>query len=144
VIVVQCRACGEKNRIQPLELTEGHRCDSCKNPEPPVTHPLPATSRDLVEIGEVARVPILTVFVARSCAHSSALLPHLARIAEKLSEKALVLLIDVEVDGTFAMQAGVRGTPTYFVSRKKRMLLRHEGAAAPGEIERWLKEAARA
>ena len=61
-MVVACRACQQKNRIQPADLARVVRCGSCKAPLTPIAQPLEADAEIFDDVVARASLPVLVDF----------------------------------------------------------------------------------
>lgn len=91
--------------------------------------PALADETTFARLARASDAPIVVAFVASHCDASQALLPSLARMAERYAGQALVLRADVDQSPMLAEQYGVTATPTVLVVQDHEELTRMVGFA---------------
>ncbi|HTQ05626.1 MAG TPA: thioredoxin domain-containing protein, partial [Polyangiaceae bacterium] len=92
-MVRRCSACGQDNRVPARHLAHAGRCGACKATLPPLAQPLEVDEREFDEIVASATVPVLVDFWAPWCGPCRMVAPEVAKAAEKLAGKGVVLKV---------------------------------------------------
>lgn len=139
-----CAACGRSNRVAASHLADTGRCGACQATLPPVSAPIDADRALFDEILAGARVPVLVDFWAAWCAPCRAAAPHVKRVAEEMSGRALVVKVDSDAYGDVATRFGVRGIPNFVVLKDGKPVMQQAGMVDARVMRGWLEQAARA
>jgi thioredoxin 2 len=137
-MILKCPSCGRKNRSPAQRLAETGRCGACKTEISPVSAPIDADPETFDEIVSAAKVPVLVDFWAAWCGPCKMAAPEVARTAEEMKGRALVLKVDTERHPELAARFGVQGIPNFVVLRDGRTVFQQPGVVSSAQMKSWL------
>ncbi|MCC6729032.1 MAG: thioredoxin fold domain-containing protein [Chthonomonadales bacterium] len=140
--IVECEACGQRNRVPYERLGEAGTCGRCGKPLPAPRRPLDLPTEGAFErlVGG-ATPPVVVDFWAPWCGPCRAVAPELERVAEASSGRLLVAKVNTEELPALAQRHGIMGIPTMAVFLGGHEVARTSGARPAAAIEQFVRDA---
>ena len=134
-MIRNCPHCSAKNRIPAKHLAESGRCGACKQELPPLAEPVGVDNNLFVEITKEATVPVLVDFWAPWCGPCNMVAPEVAKAADNLAGKAIVIKVNTEDSPGLASQYEVRSIPNFALFRDGQLTWQQPGALGHQQLE---------
>jgi thioredoxin 2 len=135
--IIQCVACGAKNRVPAEKLGEGLLpvCGKCGKPLISV-HPMIVTDANFAEQVERSPLPVLVDMWAPWCGPCRMIAPIIEQLATELAGRVRVAKLNTDENPMTASRFSVRSIPTLLVLKNGKEIERLVGAVPKQEILR--------
>jgi thioredoxin 2 len=142
-LVVDCPACGQKNRLAYEHLGSPARCGQCKHDVQAPSVPLDVNqSADFDRLVAKSSIPVVVDFWAPWCGPCRMVAPELAKVAARARGRFLIVKVNTELLTDLGQRLNIRSIPTLAVFASGREAARTTGARPAADIEAFIQQAA--
>src|SRR6266571_3640048 len=115
--IIQCPACGSKNRVPSEKLREGLEpvCGRCKTPLSASAHPIIVTDANFAEEVERSPLPVLLDMWAPWCGPCRMIAPTIEQLVSELAGRVKVAKLNTDENPMTGSRFNVRSIPTLLV-----------------------------
>jgi thioredoxin 2 len=139
-VVVQCSACGQRNRLPYSRLAAQTRCGKCRTPLSPPHEPIETPDASAFDAAIAASdVPVVVDFWAPWCGPCRMVAPELARVAAANPGRYLILKVNTDAIPELGERFAVRSIPTMALFAGGRERGRTVGVRPAAEIEAFIQ-----
>ena len=141
-VIVECPACGKKNRLAYERLGDSVQCGQCKQAlrapgEPIEVH----QSADFDRLIAQSSLPVVVDYWAPWCGPCRMVAPELQKVATRQAGQAIVVKVNTDELSDLGQRFGIRSIPTLAVFEGGKEIARESGARPAPEIEAFIARA---
>lgn len=135
-MIVQCEACGQKNRLVVSRLPLGGSCGKCGADLGPPKAPVDVDAKAFDAIMAASSLPVLVDFWAPWCGPCVRAAPEVSKAAVALAGRAVVLKVNTQAHPELAQRFGIQGIPYFAVFERGQKIGEQTGLVDAARLER--------
>ena len=140
-VVVECAACGKKNRLPYERLGDAVRCGQCKQPLTAPAVPIEVHQTAVFDrLVAMSSLPVVVDYWAPWCGPCRMVAPELQKVATRQAGRMLVVKVNTDELSDLGQRFNIRSIPTLAVFANGREVARTSGARPASEIEAWVAQ----
>lgn len=144
-LLVECRQCGQRNRLRYERLGGKGRCGKCQAELPPPDEPIDVRSESVFDaLTSRSALPLLVDFWASWCGPCKMVAPEFVKVAAQGAGRWLVVKVNTEEAPNLGARFNIRAIPTMVVLQRGAELARQAGAMPAARITQFIEQAVRA
>ena len=134
-VLTKCPSCATTNRLPFTSLERATQCGKCHTALPFPSEPIDVSDAALFDAATAnSSVPIVVDFWAAWCGPCRMVAPEIAKVANELAGKALVLKVDTDAHQELSGRFGIRSIPTIGIFHHGREINRASGVRPAAAI----------
>ena len=135
-VLVACPSCGTTNRLKFTTLERAVRCGKCRAAIPHLSSPVDVpTAEAFDDVIANASVPVVVDFWATWCGPCHMMAPEVAKVADRMAGRALVLKVDTDANPELSERYRIRSIPTIAVFHRGQEVNRAAGVQPASNLE---------
>ena len=140
-VIRNCPGCGRSNRVPAARLADTGRCGACKASLPALNEPIEVDAALFDEIMPSCKSSCSVPEIWLVCGPCRMAAPEVARAAQDMAGKAVVLKVDTERVPELAARYNVRGIPNFAIFNRGNMVRQQAGVVSAEQLKQWLQMA---
>jgi thioredoxin 2 len=141
-VIVDCKACGQRNRVGYERLGEPVKCGRCKQAVSAPDSPIEVqTAADFDRLIARASLPVVVDYWAPWCGPCRMVAPEMQKVAARQAGKMLVIKVNTDALSDLGERFGIQSIPTLAVFAAGREVARTAGARPADQIEAFVRQA---
>ena len=143
-VVVECPACGQKNRLAYERLGASVRCGKCKGALSAPSSPVDVrSSRDFNRLIALSSLPVVVDYWAPWCGPCRMVAPEIEKVAARQAGRFVVAKVNTDELSDLGERFGIKSIPTMAVFSGGQEIARTAGARPADAIEAFVDQATR-
>jgi thioredoxin 2 len=140
-LVIECAACGQRNRLLYSRLSDSVRCAKCKAPISALSAPIDIHSTaDFDRLVASSSLPVVVDYWAPWCGPCRMVAPELQKVAARQTGRLLVVKVNTDELSDLGQRFAIRSIPTMAVFAGGKEVGRTSGARPADQIEAFVQQ----
>jgi thioredoxin 2 len=142
-VIVECTACGQRNRLAYERLGRHVRCGRCQQTLTSPATPLEiASTEDFDRLVSKSSVPVVVDYWAPWCGPCRMVAPELAKVASRADGRFVVVKVNTDALSDLGQRFRIFSIPTLALFSGGREVARMSGARPAADIEAFIERGA--